>query len=659
MRILLIISALMISLSASATKYYISATGSDSNSGLTALLPKQTITAVNALTLSAGDTVAFKKGDGWLGTLILNASGSSGNPIVYTTYGNGATPTITGFTTITSGWTNEGGGIYSKVISSESQTNMVTIDGIQYGMGRYPNSTFLTWESAVSNTSITDNQLTGTPSWTGAEALIVKNGYTIDRCSITNHSGSTLTYTSLGTSRNSDATGSYFIQNDLKTLDAYGEWYHDYSGTGKFYMYFGAVVPTTKTVKVATLNNLCKVNALKQYNKIENIAFVGSSKDIISAETSCHYLTVQNCDFSFAGLDGIWVDAQNVTISGNTFNYCNRISIHSVGANLTATNNTISNNAVIIGQGNTWTAGLSAMYIYSDNPTVTGNSIQNTGTNGIAMSSAVDNGLIKNNYIYNTCLVNWDHGSIYTDDTHTALKLTGNIIIKSKGSGIYLDEYSSNIAVKNNTVTECDLYGIFLHKANGDSILDNTVYNCNVGLYMANWLNENNLINLVVQGNKFIAKTATQKTLSYATRYTDYTTSFTTWNFSGNVYARPIDDATSLQDNLPSIFARDRSLTQWQTLTSKDVNSTKSPKAITSESDIEIRYNPTSSPVQVSFSWAGINMAGVQYASNPTIPAYSSLVLIKNIPNPTGEKKPAGKNGVMYKTPEGLPIGVE
>lgn len=83
------------------------------------------------------------------------------------------------------------------------------------------------------------------------------------------------------------------------------------------------------------------------------------------------------------------------------------------------------------------------------------------------------------------------------------------------------------------------------------------------------------------------------------------------------------------------------------------------PTSIVCTSDIEFRYNATASPVQTSFSWSGISMSGVQYSSSPTIQPYSGLVLIKNIPNPTGTKKPAGANGIMWKTKSGLPIGGE
>jgi hypothetical protein len=69
--------------------YYVSATGSDSNDGLTTSTPWQTITKVNASSFSPGDVISFKGGDTFTGNLQINNSGSTGRPITYTSYGTG------------------------------------------------------------------------------------------------------------------------------------------------------------------------------------------------------------------------------------------------------------------------------------------------------------------------------------------------------------------------------------------------------------------------------------------------------------------------------------------------------------------------------------------------------------------------------------------
>src|SRR3989339_1650912 len=105
---------------ASASTYYVSNTGLDTNNGISESTPWQSISKINATTFSPGDSILFKKGDTFYGSITVSQSGTVGNPITFSSYGtSNEKPVITGFTTI-SGWTDEGGGIYSKVITSES-----------------------------------------------------------------------------------------------------------------------------------------------------------------------------------------------------------------------------------------------------------------------------------------------------------------------------------------------------------------------------------------------------------------------------------------------------------------------------------------------------------------------------------------------------------
>ena len=98
--------------------YFISATtGNDVNDGKAPWKAWRTLEKVNASAFSAGDRIAFKSGDTWTGTLLVGQSGIDKKPITYKSYGSGAKPVISGFTTIT-GWTNEGGGVYSKTLTS-------------------------------------------------------------------------------------------------------------------------------------------------------------------------------------------------------------------------------------------------------------------------------------------------------------------------------------------------------------------------------------------------------------------------------------------------------------------------------------------------------------------------------------------------------------
>lgn len=75
------------------TYYFSSSAGSDSNVGSEAS-PFQTISKLNSLVLVAGDTILFKKGDTFLGQIIVSYSGTDGFPIVYDSYGTGDLPIL-------------------------------------------------------------------------------------------------------------------------------------------------------------------------------------------------------------------------------------------------------------------------------------------------------------------------------------------------------------------------------------------------------------------------------------------------------------------------------------------------------------------------------------------------------------------------------------
>lgn len=69
--------------------YYVKTGGNDLLDGLSPANAWATITKVNATSLAAGDQVLFNGGDSFSGKIYLANSGSSGNPIVFSSYGTG------------------------------------------------------------------------------------------------------------------------------------------------------------------------------------------------------------------------------------------------------------------------------------------------------------------------------------------------------------------------------------------------------------------------------------------------------------------------------------------------------------------------------------------------------------------------------------------
>jgi hypothetical protein len=97
MKILVFLICLAIIIPVKAATYYVdSLSGSDTNTGLTQTSAWRTLEKVSDTIFQPGDTILFKSGSSWIGTLSLHGSGTPNNPITVGRYGNGAKPLFQG-----------------------------------------------------------------------------------------------------------------------------------------------------------------------------------------------------------------------------------------------------------------------------------------------------------------------------------------------------------------------------------------------------------------------------------------------------------------------------------------------------------------------------------------------------------------------------------
>ena len=94
-----------------ATNYYVSNSGSDSNSGLTTALPWLTLSKVSGKSFQPGDSILLKRGGIWRGYIAVSSSGNSTNRIVFSNYGTGNKPKILG-SQQPAAWTEQGSNIW-------------------------------------------------------------------------------------------------------------------------------------------------------------------------------------------------------------------------------------------------------------------------------------------------------------------------------------------------------------------------------------------------------------------------------------------------------------------------------------------------------------------------------------------------------------------
>ncbi len=629
-----------------ATNYYISSSGNDANSGTSTGAAWKTVSKVSGHTFSPGDQILFNRGDVFYGSITIASSGTSGNPITFGAYGSGANPVITGFTNVTA-WTNLGSNIWesTSALSTLSTCNMVVINGVNTAMGRTPNTGYYTYSSSNS-TSLTSSSLnSSTINWTGAQAVIKKERYIIDRSTITSAFGSTINYSS--SSYTGHPNWGFFIQNDSRTLDQQNEWYYNPS-TKKIRVY-STSAPTD--VKISTHDTLLyAVN--RSYIIIDGVDFTGGNQQAFYLGNFSHSI-VQNCnfDFNYNTITGYQLGSgsSNFTIDNCTFNHTNNnaISLPSEFAGTTITNNLIKNSGVIVGMSGSGDGQAQGLNVTGANYLIQYNEIDSTGY--VALGFNGSNVLCKNNFVNYFCTLKDDGGGIYTGNPQSGVVISNNIVLNGigndegtnssnngKASGIYCDDNSSGMTILNNSVANVAYAAIFLHQANNITVRGNTTYNNEIGL-LVDADNSSYTTNINCKQNIFVAKT-TGKSLTLQNQLsiwfrTTHTTGNDIRNFGtvdSNYYARPFDDNLTIMGTVYTVADNSYSVSSWRTYSGFDLNSNKSPKTISDINDLRFEYNSTASSITIILDGSYIDVKNSVYNGSVTLAPYTSIVLIRN-----------------------------
>ena len=503
--------------------YFSSSTGNDAYTSAQAQNPATPWLTLNKLnsffsSLLPGDSVLFNRGDVFYGTITTTKSGTSLLPIVLSAYGNGAQPIVSGFISITS-WTNLGGNIWesTNVISSLSTLNMVTINGVEVGMGRTPNTGYYTYQSS-SSTSITSSNLTGTPNYTGGEIVLRANNSIFDRSIISSQTSGTLNFATIPDAPTNGF--GFFIQNSILTLDQQNEWYYNPT-TNKIDIYS---TTTPLNVLISSIDILVTMHS--NYVTFNDITFQGANSYDFYNDWSGTYgqnNLIQNCKIFFSGINGIYTLSNNLTVNNCSINYSNNnaIFIRNTPTGTTITNNTIQNTGTFPGMGQSSGNSYNAILMLSSNVIIAKNIITNTGYDGISFIG--DNITIQNNYIDTFCSILQDGGGIYTimsSVTNVNRLIKGNIVLNGLGAisgtnsttyipaeGIYLDQNSANVEISYNTVANCANQGIFFHNAANNNTHNNTFYN---NYRQIGTQSVGGVISNLINSNLFVSKKSTQ-----------------------------------------------------------------------------------------------------------------------------------------------------
>jgi hypothetical protein len=495
--------------------YYISNSGDDTKDGRTPATAWRTITKLNNswAIINPGDNIFFERGGTFTGTITPTKSGTATSRITIGAYGTGANPIITGFTTAT-GWTlTATPNVYVATVPTTTDINVLTVNGRLTAMGRFPNATaanegWLTF-SNLTATSLT-SATTLTTNWTGATAVFRNRAYVISNSTITSQVGNVLNITPYDVGQEWSSGAGFFIQKDIRTLDADKEWFFNNS-TDQLSMY-SLTNPSSLSIRVATTDRLINING-QTYLTIDGLSFEGSHGEMVYG-SGVSNITVQNCNFQYTNLKAIhftnqcsnilikkcnirdsWTDGIRLDNRG-TIDSCALRNIGNVPGMMASGGDSKGRSICIESLGAPTTS----------NMTCTNNIIDSAGLIGVYFGGS--NILVQNNFITNVGLLKNDGGSIYAYAPGEAPSpytpfLTNRIVRKNivlnntkllyglpasyqndDVRGIYMDGSTVNVLIDSNIVGNIRGEGIFGNNSVGLTIRDNVVYNTTTGILM-------------------------------------------------------------------------------------------------------------------------------------------------------------------------------
>lgn len=658
------------------TYYFSSSTGNDNNSAALAQTQAGAWASINKMNLFmtsfvAGDTIALKRGDTFFGNIICTKSGTSAASIVFTAYGSGLKPIVTGLKAIPS-WHSLGGNKWDSVISvAQSTIGILTINGVFQPVGRFPkaNAATTSWasggyfqyQSFSGATQITSNQIAAAPNFVGGEVVIRSNHYNLNRGIISAQTANTVTYATIagGPIETNNNNNGFFFQNHPNAVTAQNDW--SYTPGTKTVTFFSTTTPAN--VSVSVLQNNVTIQNGASFLSFNNITFQGANTSSF-AIASANHIVIQDCNITLTGTNGVSTNGSNtITVQRDSLTY---IKNNAIDGNFAPTwvinNNFFKHISDIAGSGlpgdnqNLGTSNILSPCAVNNNVFV------DLGFNAIAFASATTSWTCNNNFIDSFCLTKDDGGGIYTfNNTGAGSKVIDhNIVLHGVGApygtatgftgggaqGIYMDNNTSNITITNNTIAECQEFGFLFNDESNDVIRTNLLYNN--GVYNHAFFTTGSVVQVAqsdfshfsgsttrisnYRNNIMVAKATFQNAGSFVDNGgTTIPPWFTAANASdSNVWARPIADNTTLY-NQQSAGTATRTLAQWKTFSNQDQHSAVSPKSIpdTTSNNIRFYYN-SSLTLPQTFALPGtwIDMRNTSYAGSVTLQPMTGIVLL-------------------------------
>jgi hypothetical protein len=635
---------------------FVSAAGNDSNDGKTIEAPIKTISKLNSMSIDAGKTVLFRRGDNFRGKVTVPSSGTTSNKITFGAYGTGAKPIINGTNNVSGGWTVHSGNIYKKSVSGSIY--QVFLNKTRVRPARYPKVGWFLTGSGTSGTSVYSDSLTTGANYVGSKIFIRPNYFTGDIKTVTGQSGKTLTIDS--TTRHALVPGrGFFLMNKLEYLTQPGEWYHD--GNTLYVWGLNSEDINTLTVEVSNEDRGFEV-LVKPNIVIKDLEIYGQREYGIIVSGRSHNFDLSNCYIHGQEFFGVFSgdnSSSNPTlgydVNNNIFEGQNGAAIYLRLSESSVRNNVVDKIALHdqIGLGGTKEDNLGGgIFVSSEFNTTTNvgggnvisnNRVTNVGYYGIQWSGR--NCIIENNFVNNAVLLKADNGGIYGSwyNRTSNYGLHGSIVRKNIvlncvgpvgpvhgyvttsnrkfGHGIYIDESAKDVTVEDNVVAFVSDACIRLHVNEGAIVRNNLVFG---GRALLTAINSSGSLKNKFENNTVVIEDGVDEDNYYPRECAVYNSNGNA-TFTGNNYYNAFENRGTaiFKDSSPFL-----TFSQWQG-NGYDVTGTYNAITLATGESQYLFYND--SLITKVYDVTGTNVRkldGTAVGGTITIPAMGGIILI-------------------------------
>lgn len=497
-----------------ATVYYVDATnGNDTNNGTSTSLAFRTIQKCASVAV-AGDT-CYVRGGTYRETVSPVNSGTSLAPITFTPYNNESV-TISGADKI-SGWSVYNGAIYQSAQMTWNLglgNNQIFVNGVMVNEARWPHMGAFDDPSHPTNATVGSGSVSGSSPGIASGTINDSNlgsGYVGAKINIgaakswvmltgdvTSSSSGTLTFNFYRQSDYiaPDAGQNYFLWGKLSLLGAPNETFYD-SGSGLLYLWTPQGSNPSSQAVEAKRRQFAFDLSNRSYITVKGFNIFASSIntnngsqynviDGINAKYVSHNMNMntQADPFTFGVTNtGIILSGSNNTIKNSTIAYSSGNGIVLQGTNQVVNNNVIHDVDYDGGDTAAVHMGYSGVTPATSGHTVTYNTMYNSGRSILVFRSATATNISYND-LSRPGLQMHDLGIIYTFHTNGSGTLVGHNLVHDwvNGTGIYLDNYSSNYVVDHNVVWNTSIALALNTPSNNNKIYNNTFASSSLGV---------------------------------------------------------------------------------------------------------------------------------------------------------------------------------